>query len=372
MELVFRKDLGPPLIVGALTIPALLAIRWRRTQPLIVVVFAFVAHGITDVAVRYDEPNQYMLFTTVAVVVLPYALFRWGSGRDAMLGLIVMALTHVPSRVTGIENLLEVGLAAVFILVPSELGYAVRIRAASKLQEHDRVRMHEREQLARELHDSVAHHVSAIVIQAQAGQAVAASDPASATAVLKAIEAEAARTLGEMRALVGALRQSDAAADFNPQRGVSSLVGIVELANRSSSGPRVTVALSGDLDDLPPIVDTAIYRLAQEAITNGLRHARHATHIAVSVVGDSQDIHLAVDDDGELVPSSLIGSAGFGLIGMRERAALLNGTFSAGPGPRRGWRIRATIPRDGRARTVVEKADVATPTPVGRHRSQTA
>ena len=375
-ELILRIDLGPRPIVALLTIPPLLALRWRRTSPLVVVVLAFVAHGVSDAAVRYNTPNQYMLYATAAYLLLPYALFRWGSGRDCAFGLMVMALTHVPSRLTGIRTLLEFGLAVAFILVPAQLGYAVRIRAASRVQEHDRVRMHEREQLARELHDSVAHHVSAIVIQAQAGQAVATSDPASVTVVLKAIEAEAARTLGEMRALVGALRQSEAAVEFNPQRGVNDIAELVRgtgATGRAGIGRvRVSVSQSGELDDLAPIVDTAIFRLAQEAITNALRHARNATHIAVSVAGELHDIHITVEDDGEPASSALINSGGFGLIGMRERTALLNGTFSAGPGSRRGWTIRATLPRDGKAHAAPDKAEIATPLTVGRHLSQTA
>jgi signal transduction histidine kinase len=339
-ETLLRTDLGSRPIAALLGIGPMLALFWRRTNPLQVLTIGFAAHGFADVATLHGS-GEYMLWITAALVILPYALFRWGSGRECALGVVVMALVHIPSRASAIQNLVEAVAAAVFLLLPAATGLAVRFRAVSKLRERDQVKMLERELLARELHDSVAHHISAIIVQAQAGRAVAAAHPAQAAQVLEVIETEAARTLAEMRALVGALRQGEAA-EFAPQRGV---VDIPALAEAAGQLPRVRVSLSGRLDDLSPIVDTALYRLAQEAITNCRRHARHATCVDVGVTADDKYIKLTVIDDGDLVPSSTSGSSGYGLIGMTERAVLLGGTFHAGPGPRRGWQISATLPR---------------------------
>ena len=168
------------------------------------------------------------------------------------------------------------------MLFPAALGASVRYRANSRLREMDQVKLREREQLARELHDTVAHHVSAIAIRAQAGRVVAASHPDAAVDALEVIEEEASRTLAEMRTMVGALRQGEEP-DLAPQRGVAD---IERLAHSAGDRPRVDVELSGDLDDLRPSVEAAIYRLAQESITNAMRHARHATRINVWVVGD--------------------------------------------------------------------------------------
>ncbi len=339
-ETLLRTDLGSRPIAALLGIGPTLGLFWRRTFPLQVLTIGFAAHGFADAAAMQGS-GEYMLWITAALMIMPYALFRWGSGRECVLGVVVMALVHIPSRSSGIENLVEAAAAAVFLLLPAAVGLAVRFRAVSMLRERDQVKMLERELLARELHDSVAHHISAIVIQAQAGRAVAATNPGQAVHVLEVIETEAARTLAEMRALVGALRQGEAA-EFAPQRGVGDIPG---LANASGGSPRVKVSLSGRLDDLAPIVDTALYRLAQEAITNCMRHARHATRVDVGVSADDAFIRLTVVDDGDVVSSNASGSSGYGLIGMTERAMLLGGTFHAGPGPGRGWQISATLPR---------------------------
>ena len=162
----------------------------------------------------------------------------------------------------------------VVLLFPAVLGASVRYRSGSRLREIDQVRLREREQLARGLHDTVAHHVSAIAIQAQAGRTLAASEPSAAVNALEIIEEAASRTLTEMRDLVGALRRADEIPDLEPQRGLADLE---RLALGTGQGPRVDVELSGDLDGLRPMVEAAIYRLVQESITNAVRHARTAT-----------------------------------------------------------------------------------------------
>ncbi len=105
----------------------------------------------------------------------------------------------------------------------------------------------------------------------------------------------------------------------------------------------------GDLDDLRPLVGAAIYRIAQESITNAVRHARHATRIDVRVTGDRDRVRLTVRDDGD-AGTSADRSSGYGLVGMTERAALLGGTLEATPNADRGWTVTAVLPRDGKGR----------------------
>ena len=112
-------------------------------------------------------------------------------------------------------------------------------------------------------------------------------------------------------------------------------------------GPRITVELAGDLDQLRPAVEAAVYRMAQESITNVARHARHATRVEVRVCGDADTVRLTVRDDGAASHAASNGT-GFGLVGMAERATLLGGTCEAGPGPSDGWIVQAVIPRSGR------------------------
>jgi signal transduction histidine kinase len=231
---------------------------------------------------------------------------------------------------------------SMFLLFPATLGAAVRSRATSRSRELDQVRLREREQLARELHDTVAHHVSAIAIRAQAGRVVAASHPEAALDALAVIEEEASHTLAEMRIMVGGLRD-DGTLALAPQLGVADLE---RLARSVGDRPRVALELSGDLDNLASPVGAAIYRIAQESITNAVRHARHATRIDVRVIGDHDCVRLTVSDDGDagLTPRNPLG---YGLVGMTERATLLGGFLTAGPDPDRGWKVEATLPRVG-------------------------
>ena len=207
----------------------------------------------------------------------------------------------------------------------------------ARQREVQQVRTLERGELARELHDTVAHHVSAIAIQAQAGRAVAATDPAAAVEALAVIEAEASRTLYEMRTMVRVLRDGEAA-DYAPQRGISDLDELTRMS------PLVQVHRAGDLAGLPQPVEVAVYRICQESVTNAIRHALNATAVTVEVTGDVGVVRLRVHDDGEAArPATTVG---YGLLGMAERAKLLGGACQAGPDPAGGWTVEATLPRE--------------------------
>jgi len=341
-EVFLRNDLGWPVVAFILGVPSIFALLWRRTHPLTVVVIVFACHGASEAVLLLGADYSAMLYATAWLLILPYALFRWGSGRECMIGLAVMMLAHVPNGSGAVNSIVEVIAASVFLLFPAAVGLAVRYRLAYRVRVFDQVKLLERELLARELHDTVAHHVSAIIIQAQAGRTVASTDPDTAIRVLQVIEEEASRTLTEMRIMVGALRDGETA-ELAPQRGVAD---ITKLARATGDSPLIAVRLTGGLDDIRPSVGAAVYRMAQESITNAVRHARHATRIEVLVTGDDDAIRLTVQDDGDPNPSAA-GSIGYGLVGMSERAKLLGGTLQAGPSDGRGWTITAVLPRDG-------------------------
>jgi len=107
----------------------------------------------------------------------------------------------------------------------------------------------------------------------------------------------------------------------------------------------VDVAISGDVDDVPPSVAAAVYRLAQGSVTNSRRHTRNATRIEVRIAADDTAVRLRVSDDGD--GAARAAGSGYGLVGMIERAELLGGTCEAGPGPERGWTVTAALPRAG-------------------------
>lgn len=343
IEGLVRPDLvwRPVSVVVGLAVAV--SMLWRRTEPLLVAGGVFATLALLNTIAIVVGVEWEGLSAGAGALILPYSLFRWASGREAAFGLALMALAFISGVVVDASTLGEMIGGALFLLFPAELGAVVRYQAKLRLRDIDEAKLLEREQLARELHDSVAHHVSAIAIQAQAGRTLAPTHPEAAGNALEAIEEAASRALTEMRRIVGALRQSEEP-DLAPPPTVAD---IERLAGTNGTGPRVIVELSGQLDDLQPSVEAAIYRMAQESVTNAVRHARDATRVTVSVSGDDDVIRLTVTDDGETGSLAAASPQGFGLAGMTERAALLGGTVEAGPRPDRGWTVDATLPRNG-------------------------
>lgn len=344
VEVALREEVtwGP----GRVAFVVLLAIclLLRREHPLGVVAVMFAAVGTLGAASLLGVDTAHHELDSYAwVIVLPYALLRWGSGLECAIGVAILLASGALGVAADAPPPEEAVAGLVFLLFPAPLAGSIRYRSTARRREIDQVKLREREQIARELHDSVAHHVSAIAIQAQAGRAVAATSPDRAVEALRVIEETASRTLAEMRAMVGILREGDTAA-FAPQPGVTD---IPALANGGGDWPRIEVVLTGDLASLRPTVDAAVYRLAQESVTNAVRHARHATRVEVHVEGDADWIRLTVRDDGDARPADRDDRMGYGLIGMAERATLLGGTLQAGPDQIRGWSVHVTLPRTG-------------------------
>ena len=342
LEGITREDLvWRPLSVPMHLLPIVMLL-WRRTHPLLSVAIAWsVITGldIAAIAVGRDSPG---LVTMVGLIVFPYALFRWGSGREAVIGLMIMSVMHVTNMIwypSGPELTI---FSFAWLLFPPTLGAAVRFRDRAQTRAVTEAKLFEREQLARELHDTIAHHVSAIAIQAQAGSALAASDPEASAATLKAIKAEASRTLTEMRNIVGVLRRGED--EPSPQKRLSDLE---RLAGNGSQQPPVELEMSGELDDVAPSIQTAVFRIAQEATTNARRHARRATSINIRVEEDDQDVVITVADDGDASYFDPKTSSGYGLVGMSERASLHGGSLEAGPNRGRGWTVKAVLPKQG-------------------------
>ncbi|QBR92930.1 sensor histidine kinase [Nocardioides euryhalodurans] len=341
LEGVLREDLPLPVLSVVLTVALAPLLLWRRTHPLAVVVTTFGAIAVVDLVLVVADAPVLDVYTMLYVLVLPYALFRWGSGREAVTGLAII-LVPATLALVGSWPGVAPAIGGVGVLVSAlALGWAVRTQQDARERTLEQVKSEERVLLARELHDTVAHHVSAIAVQAQAGRALAATSPSAPLEALEVIEVEASRTLAEMRAMVRVLR-NEAPVDYAPQPGVADLE---RLSGTSPAGPRVEVTVSGDVAALPAAVDAAVFRIAQEAVTNALRHARNATLVDVRVAGDQSTVSLVVRDDGDPAPADPAPDAGFGLTGMVERAVLLGGSCQAGACPGRGWAVSATLPR---------------------------
>jgi signal transduction histidine kinase len=214
----------------------------------------------------------------------------------------------------------------------------------------DTARRGERMELARELHDVVAHHVAGIVVQAQAARIVAAKRPETMEETLAGIESAGNDALAAMRRVVSLLRDPGDAGGVTPSpEQLSDLVS--RFADR---GPAVQLRLAGSGGPSWPLEVTAtVYRIVQEALTNVILHAPDAASVTVTVEEASSGVTVEVTDDAPrrgLSGSPLFApGGGHGLTGMRERAEALGGTLSAGPGPDGGWTVAAKLPLPARS-----------------------
>jgi signal transduction histidine kinase len=209
----------------------------------------------------------------------------------------------------------------------------------------------ERLQIARELHDVVAHSLSVIAVQSGVGRHVIDEHPAQAKKALAAVEATSRDALSELRRMLGVLRHDDdRPASLMPAPGVSSLTSLVEQVR--AAGVEVSLDVrSSRARNLSATADLAIYRIVQEALTNVVKHAGNAT-VSVELRDEPDALVLEILDDagGGLVPYPApfdVGEAHHGIIGMRERVALFNGDFDARPRPEGGFRVFAKLPLEG-------------------------
>jgi signal transduction histidine kinase len=307
------------------------ALHWRRERPELVMAVVLVS-GL-----------GYQLI--VPEIVLPIAgLFAIGSlaaarpPRVSLLGLAaLMGLTATNFFTTTVDD-------TVFALALATgswaLGEAARNRRKAIHEESRRAVSDEQARIARELHDVIAHSVSVIVVQASAADDIFDTRPDQARAALRSIEQAGRDALRELRTLLGG--ESPGSPDpTQPQPGLARLDELAEPLRLG--GLEVVVRREGEAPELPAGVDLSAYRIVQEALTNPLRHAR-ATRAEVTVRYHDRAVELEVRDDGRGSPGVLVNGAGQGLVGMRERAALLGGTLEAGPLPGGGYRVHARLP----------------------------
>jgi signal transduction histidine kinase len=209
------------------------------------------------------------------------------------------------------------------------------------------VRHGERLELARELHDAAAHHITGIVLQAQAARIAARKHAETLDDALAGIEAAGTEALTSMRRVIGLLRNADDAGGLT-----TSPEQLTDLMERfAGRGPALRLSLpDGPADPAwPPEVTTTVYRVVQEALTNITRHAPGAREVTVALAHDQQAITVEVTDDAPSAGSPRLPHAsGYGLVGMRERVEALGGTLRAGPEPGAGWSVLATLPAPGR------------------------
>ncbi|QES50641.1 two-component sensor histidine kinase [Streptomyces venezuelae] len=304
--------------------------------------------------------------TTLILILTNRPLVVWGIGEAAaLLVLLSSVLLRAPTRTAAVLGpLLGLGCMAVpvrdidpgrFSLLFSVLtvvvgGYSLllRVQAAQRVRDLHAVRTAERLELARELHDLVAHHVTGIVVEARAArftQVAADPDPARTDAILARIERAGDEALGSMRRLVKVLREEDAPAGTAPVAGLQELRELTE--RFSATGPPVVLTIENGLDDrLPAEIAATAHRIVLEALTNIAKHAAGATAVRIGLRTVPAGLELRITDDGGH-PARLSDQArggGYGLAGMTERAEAMGGTLTAGPTPEGGWTVTAVLP----------------------------
>jgi signal transduction histidine kinase len=345
-----------PLAI-VLALASTLPVAWRARWPVLAAAIVFVANGGSAIAAA---PHGAAFQPFVALVLVAYSV---GSRTDTLRAVVAGPLLAVAAgamflvAVAAGQSQGNVLPSFVWLLAAGAVGRLVRSwrgraleleRANRELAEQRELQAEaavavERGRIARELHDVVAHNVSMIVVQAGAAARVLEGPQPHVREALDAIESTGRATVDEMRRLLGVLRTDGGSAALSPQPGLADLDRLV--ANVSDAGLPVSVRVEGSPLPLPAALDVTAYRIAQEALTNALKHAGAAS-AELTLRYEPAAIEIEVRDTGGEGGAGI--GTGHGLVGMRERAALWGGRLEAGR-TGDGWRVRAWLPVEGSA-----------------------
>lgn len=337
----------------ALAAASAVPLLWRRQAPVLVTALVAVGTlGLTVTRAIQAIPVPYgQVVATYTVAALASPLWRW-----TVLG-VTATLTALAVLVLFEQRPSTLALAALPFLVAYALGVSARARRdrIAMLEERSRrlaesaaaAAVRERERIAREIHDIVAHSVSLMVVQAEAGL-VQAGDRQRASDTFETISGSGREALAQLDRALGVLRADDAELTRHPQPGLAELPALLERARQAGLAAELTE--DGTRRPVPADLATAAYRVAQEAVTNTIRHA-HARHLRVGLAWRTDALAVTVDDDGR-GPDPGAAARGHGLIGMRERVDAFGGDLVTGarPGSRAGFRVEAVLPLRGDGR----------------------
>ncbi|MEU0054975.1 histidine kinase [Streptomyces sp. NPDC006334] len=345
-------DRRPGPLGWALLLAAHVPLVWRRSRPvtalatLVPFVMPYHALGCNPVA---PGPASYVALYTVAVTGRPL--------RTVLTGIVVLAVSTSVMLTVNTHQAVELLRVSGWIVAMLFFGVDVRyyrqyvaslvdraVRAERTREEEARRRVaEERLRIARDLHDLLAHSITLIGVQTSVAAHVLAADPErlDRATVAKALDdiAETCRTArGELRTTLEVLRASEHGDARDPLPSLDGLPDLVEAARLTGARVEQTIRV----EQAPPAVGAAAYRIVQEALTNAVRHAGPEPSVRVDLYERDDALHLAVTDDG---PCPASGAApGFGLVGMRERARSVGGTLGAGPRAGGGFEVTAVLP----------------------------
>ena len=343
--------------IGVLVAMAVM-LAWRRTRPeTVMTVTGLLTAG--SYFVGESSPAAVLLLTFAL-----YAITAFGEERaEGWMSLLACWFFMTVSFVIGggLPSILSASyvLSGFIFTVAWALGVQTRARlaltdelrrrnaqlAVLRERERDELVTEERRRIARELHDVVSHTVSVVVVQASAARRLGDRDPDAVHHAVGAIERAAREAMGELRTMLGLLRDDDAEQPEQPTPGASALDRLLEELRATGMPLRIEGTLPPDLG---PGVALTVHRVVQEALTNVLRHAEDVTEVLVRITDDGHELGVEVLDDGR--PAGFTEGTGAGLIGMRERAALHGGSVVAAPRPGgRGYRVHLQLPTRARA-----------------------
>jgi signal transduction histidine kinase len=351
---------GGAAAVG-LVLAQTLPLAWRRRHPLTV----SLVTGLATAGYGFAPYPDLAMPIPIGGVVGMYSVAAWG-GRRAALGaggvaaVVAVVSLSLPRTDADLVDAAFVSLALAGAWLLGDRARVQRALAAELLEravrlereradEARRAVASERARIARELHDVVAHHVSMMVVQAEAGPVAVEHDPARAAGAFEAIAATGRQALVEMRRLLGMLRgDEEPAPSLAPQPGLAEVPSLVEQVGRA--GLRVELEVEGTKAALPPGIDLSAYRIIQEALTNAVRHGGDGRARVLVRYGE-HDLELQIENGVESASGRRQGDSdrqvrrsGRGLLGMQERVSLFGGELRAGPGPDGGFTVVARIP----------------------------
>ena len=333
-------------VVGAI------ALLFTRDSPFVapLVVIASLCASIAIAGGRVEDLGAFFF---IAIFFLPWSIGTYNEPRRAVAGLVAAEGAGVWANANFGPTLADFFFVSVLIAVSWTTGVFVSRRSEPARERAERAERLEREQrdaseravaaerqrIARELHDVVAHSVSVMTVQAGAVRRLLRSDQQKEREALETVEATGREALTEMRRLVGLLREQGAMPEFSPQPGLGTMDTLLDGVR--SAGLPVELAVDGAPRELPPGVDLAAYRVVQEALTNALKYGGTA-HAWVALRWRDDELELEVANDGR---SDGDGSGGgHGLAGMEERISLYGGELESGPREGGGFVVRARLP----------------------------
>jgi signal transduction histidine kinase len=274
----------------------------------------------------------------IPILIAAYTVAAHLDGRPLIAGGALTAAMAVYLMITEGQDLGGVVFYSLLFGAPFVGGRIMRLLRGQRDEKAKVAVADERQRIARELHDVVAHAISVVVLQSRGGRKVLDSDPAAAREAFDAIERTSSQALEEMRRLLGLLRAEDEPALLAQPtlERVGTLAGELR-----ASGLPVEVVVEGEPVALPPGVDVSAYRIVQEALTNALKHAGPA-RARVRVAYEADSVLVEVSDDGTGAGNG--NGTGHGLVGIRERVAIVGGELEAGPQAGGGYAVSARLP----------------------------